>query len=124
QFVLCIREFGFVLHFYSHVRIRLRRKILVKRAERHCHHRVPTEQAEKRSLSRVYADDLEKLTVDQNRFVDWALRRKQCVGDIVTDDNYIVATARFHIAKEAAFFAIDCRCYDEVRSRPEHENVI
>src|SRR5207248_5408402 len=95
-----------------------------KRSQRHRHHRVPTEQTEKRSLSRVYANDLEQLTVDQHQFVDRTFRREKRIGNIITDHHNIGAVARLEFVKESPGRTIDCRGYDEIRRRPKNEDVV
>ena len=75
-------------------------------------------------MSRVYANNLEQLTIDQHQFVDRAFRREKRIGNVITDHDNIGAAARFEFVKESPNRTIDCRGYDEIRRRPKNEDVI
>ena len=72
-------------------------------------------EPEKRALPRNNADHFERLTVNQDRFVNRTGGRKKCIGHIVADHADVGAAARFQLVEKAAFFEIKCRCDDVIR---------
>src|SRR5205807_9954872 len=76
------------------------------------------------ALCRIYSDDFEQLPAAHSRFVDRAFGRENRVGHIVADYHSIGAAPRLEFAEESPNRTIDRRGYDEVRRRPEHEDVV